>query len=173
MRFELSEGTLGYWKEKGYRAASEAEIALLQAGLNQPLPASYLAFMRQFGKVTFDYDQECEFEVAYLQESPVRRERCVMGYIAEPERALRHYVNLQAYGQPDPEGWLLLPRHLLPFASDRGQGQLLIECGRATQCIYYCDLDDHDWGAGEAKLAFVANDLYEFINGLKRIDFWP
>jgi hypothetical protein len=60
-----------------------------------------------------------------------------------------------------------LPRHLLPFANDLSEGELLIEFGLSTERIYYWDFDRHDWGSGITRIGFVANDMYEFVNGLK------
>jgi hypothetical protein len=161
MPFTPPPATLEYWRRTGLTPATDAEIALLEGRLGGKAPASYVEFMKEFGSVEFSFDIDCEF--TYVYEEAGRQERLtqVVGHIKEPERALRYYEGLQNDAEVD------LPPHLLPFAMDRSQGELLIEFGQPTERIFYWDFDNHDWGSGVTRLGFVAKDMVDFINNLK------
>ena len=161
MPFSPPAATLAYWRRTGMSPATDAEIALLEKRLGAKAPPSYVEFMKTFGRVEFSFDIDCEFTYVYGEPGRQERQTQVVGHIKKPERALRYY-----------EGWqnddeVSLPPHLLPFAMDLGQGELLIEFGQPTERIFYWDFDNHDWGSGVTKLGFVANDMYEFISSLK------
>jgi hypothetical protein len=141
--------------------ATDADIARLEARLGGKAPAGYVEFMKTYGRVEFDFDIDCQFTYVY---DDGRRETQVIGHIKRPERALRYYEGLQN----DDE--VSLPPHMLTFAMDRSQGELLIEFGQSTQRIYYWDFDNHDWGSGITRIGFVASDMYDFIHDLKPYD---
>jgi hypothetical protein len=161
MPFTPPPATLDHWRRTGLKPVADAEIALLEQRLGGKAPASYVEFMKTFGGVAFDLDTECCFSYVYEHAGREERQTKALGFIKSPEKALRYYEGLQQ----DDE--VSLPSHLLPFAMDRSQGELLIEFGRPTERIFYWDSDSHDWGSGVTNLAFVANDLYELIDNLK------
>jgi hypothetical protein len=162
MPFTPPPATLEYWRRRGLTPVTDAEIALLEERLGGKAPASYVAFMKEFGSVEFDSDLDCQF--TYVYEETGERLTRLVGYIKKPERALRYYEGLQGDAEVD------LPSHLLPFAMDNSEGELLIEFGQPTERIYYWNFDTHDWGSGVTRLGLVAQDMVEFINGLKPYD---
>jgi hypothetical protein len=160
MPFAIPAATLAYWRRRGTAPVTDAEIASLETRLGGKAPPSYVEFMKAFGSVEFDFDIDCQFAYVYDDEGRDERLTQVIGHIKKPARALRYY-----------EGWqkdteVSLPAHLLPFAMDLSQGELLIEFGRSTERIFYWDFDNHDWGSGVTRLGFVASDMYELIRSL-------
>jgi hypothetical protein len=164
MPFRVPHATLEYWRRTGMTPVTDDQIAALEKRLGGKAPPSYVEFMKTFGSLQFEFDIDCQFTYVYEDANPPERHTEVIGHIKKPERALRYYEGWQS----DDE--VSLPPHLLPFAMDLGQGELLIEFGRPTERIYYWDFDTHDWGSGVTRIGFVANDMYDFINGLKPYD---
>jgi hypothetical protein len=160
MPFEPPLATLEYWRRTGMRPATDADIALLEKRLGAKAPPSYVEFMKTFGSVEFSDDFECQFSYIY-DDAPEKRRTRLVGFIKTPEKALRYYEGLRE------DDDVSLPPHLLPFAMDQSQGELLIEFGKPTERIFYWNFDAHDRGSGVTKLGFVANDMYEFISSLK------
>lgn len=161
MPFRLPAATLELWRRNGLRPATDDQLALLERRLGGKAPPSYVEFMKTFGGVAFGPDVDRRFAYRYEEDpAPARRTRRI-GFIKTPEKALRYYEGLQGDDEVN------LPPHLLPFAMDASQGELLIEFGRPTERIFYWDFDAHDWGGGDTRLAYVADDLYELINGLR------
>jgi hypothetical protein len=161
MPFTPPPKTLDYWRRTGMRPVTDADITMLESRLGGKAPPSYVEFMKTFGRVEFSSDIDCQFDYVYEDADREERRNRVVGHIRRPERALRYY-----------EGWqkdaeVSLPPHLLPFAQDLGQGELLIEFGQPTERVFYWNFDAHDWGSGVTRLGFVAKDLYDFINNLK------
>jgi len=77
---------------------------------------------------------------------------------------IKYYLGLQEDSKVE------LPAFLVPFGMDDGQEELLIEFGQETKRIYFWDFDAHDWETGETRIAFVADDFYQFINSLEPFD---
>lgn len=161
MPFTPPPATLEYWRRTGMNPITDADIAALENRLGRKAPASYVEFMKTFGSLEFSSDIDCEFTYVYEDAGRQDRRTQVVGHIKRPERALRYYEDLQKDAEVD------LPPHLLPFAMDLSQGELLIEFGEPTERIFYWDFDTHDWGGGVTRLGFVAKDMYDFINNLK------
>jgi SMI1/KNR4 family protein SUKH-1 len=160
MPFKPPLATLEYWRRTGMRPVTDADIGSLEKRLGAKAPPSYVEFMKTFGSVEFSHDIDSQFSYVY-EEAPEERRTRLVGFIKTPEKALRYY-----------EGWqndddVSLPPHLLPFAMDQSQGELLIEFGKPTERIFYWNFDTHDRGSGVTKLGFVADDMYEFISSLK------
>lgn len=162
MPFSPPHATLEYWHRTGLRPVTDSDIAMLEERLGGKAPPSYVEFMKTFGSVEFDSEIDCQFDYVYGEAEREERRNQVVGHIKRPERALRYYENWQKDAQ------VSLPPHLLPFAQDLGQGELLIEFGQSTERVFYWDFDAHNWKDGVTRLGFVADNLYDFIHGLKR-----
>lgn len=161
MPFTLPPETLAYWSAAPTIKATDADIAVLEARVGGKAPASYVEFMKTYGDVEFDFEINNAFDYVYATADRTERRTQAISFIKSPEQALRYYDGLQK----DPK--ITLEKHLLPFGMDYGQGEILIEFGRATQRIFYWDFSSHDWESGPTRLGFVADDMYAFINNLK------
>lgn len=159
MSFNPSSKTLAYWRKSKPIPATETDIALLEARLGGKAPASYVQFMKTYGNVEFDTDIDSRFEYTYVADRTEQQSQWI-SFIKSPQNALLYYEGLQK----DPKTGL--PEYLLPFGMDYGQGELLIEFGQPTERIFYWDFDRHDWECGAARLAFVADDFFRFVNSL-------
>ncbi len=103
-----------------------------------------------------------DYEYRYPDRIETRSE--AIAFIERPQVALEYYQGLQK----DPG--VSMPPNLLPFAMNYGQGELLIEFGGSTERVFFWDFDSHDWERGSARLGFVADNLYDFINNLRPFD---
>jgi hypothetical protein len=164
MPFSPSPETLAAWKKSNPRPASDAEIAALEQRLGGKAPPSYVEFMKRYGNVEFSDEIECRFEYVYQKRDRSERRSKAVSFIKSPDKALQYYDGLQK----DPD--VRVPSHLLPFAMDYGQGELLIEFGQPTERIFYLDFDPPPSDGEETLLGFVANDMHDFINNLKPFD---
>jgi len=164
MPFAPPAATLEYWRTRGMEPASDEDIATLEARLGGKAPPAYVEFMKTYGSVEFDFDIDSTFACVYEESGGQHRTLQTIGHIKRPDRALRYYEGWQKDAEVD------LPAHLLPFACDRSEGELLIEFGRPTGRIFYWDFDEHDWGSGITRIGFVAEDMYEFIRELTRYE---
>ena len=164
MPFHPPVETLEYWQGSTPTQATDADIAMLEARLEGKAPASYVEFMKTYGNVEFDDEINSRFEYAYdLPERTEVRSQAI-SFIKAPQKAIQYYDGIQE------DSNLHIPNHLLPFAMDYGQGELLIEFGQTTERIFYWDFDAHDWESGVTRLGFVSNDMYDFINNLAPFD---
>jgi hypothetical protein len=146
MPFVVPPAPLEYWRRRGLKPVTDADITLLESRLGGKAPPSYVLFMKTFGNVEFDTDVDSQFTYVFEE-------------AGQQERGTRLVGHIQS-----------LAPHLLPFAMDRSQGQLLIEFGQPTERIFYWNFDTHDWESGTTRLGFVAKDMYDFINSLKPFD---
>ena len=162
MSVSPSPATLAYWTHQRPAPVSDVEIASLEGRLGLKAPPGYVEFMRTYGAVEFDtVDTPCCFSYIYEGSGQIEQRASAVSFIMSPQRSLRYYEGTQS------DAKLHLPRHLVPFGMDYGQGELLIEFGQPTERIYYWDFDTHDWESGVTRIGFVVNDLVEFINTLK------
>lgn len=160
MLFHPPRETLEYWRKIGATLATDTDIALLEAHLGGKAPTSYVEFMKTYGSVQFDFEISSRFEYFYNYPGRTEVRSEAISFIKSPKKAMQYYDGLQN----DPE--VHLPKYLLPFAMDYGQGELLIEFGQTTERIFYWDFDAHDWESGNTRLGFVSDTMYDFINNL-------
>lgn len=164
MSFQIPPETLAYWQRTGMEPVSDADIALLEQRLGGKAPASYADFMKTYGSVEFAFRIKNGFDYVYRMDDRTEQRSEAISFIKSPEQALKYYDGLRK----DPK--INMPEHLLPFAMDYGQGELLIEFGQPTERVYYWSFDNHDWETGTTRLGFVADSFTDFINGLKKFD---
>lgn len=188
MKFDPPEATLAYWKRKS-ESVQQEEIDRLEEHVKLKAPTSYREFLTQYGSVEFDHEINSQFTYRYSSEDQTDVRKQPISFIKEPVRAIQYFYQylsgqqtevgkelisffmnpartMQYYDglKDDPD--LSLPAFLVPFGMDYGQGELLIEFGQQTEKIYYWNFDAHDWETGETRIAFVADDLYQFFNSL-------
>jgi len=161
MLFSPPPETLAYWKQRPATPATAADIAMLEARLGLKAPPSYVEFMTTYGNVEFDDEINSRFEYVYESGGQLERRSQLIAFIKSPQKAIRYWEGLQS------DQRVSIPAHLLPFGMDYGQGELLIEFGQPTGRVYYWDFDTQNWDSGTTRIAFVANDLVEFIDTLK------
>jgi hypothetical protein len=164
MPFHPTDETLAFWRAADPEPVTDDDIALMERHLGLSAPAAYAEFLKTYGAVEFDDDIPCAFDVVYPLPDGEERRTAAIAFFKDPKTALRYHDGLQQ--DPDVD----IPPHLLPFAMDDGQSELLIEFGRPTQRIFFWDFDAHDWDSGETRLGFVADDLYQFIANLKLLE---
>lgn len=164
MVFIVPSETLAYWMKRGPARATDGDIAMLETCLGLKAPPSYVDFMKTYGCVEFDFDVDCRFDYVYEDTPQPDRRSKAISFIKSAEKAIRYYEGLQKDEQ------IGLPPHLLPFAMDRGQGELLIEFGQPTERVFYWDFDAHDWESGVTRIGLVADTMYDFINNLRPYD---
>lgn len=165
MQFNIPPSTLTYWERTGSLLMTDADLALLEQRLQAKAPPGYVAFMKRYGAVELDTLIDSYFSYRYTLPDRTEVKACALAFIKTAERALVNYTYLMA------EPALELPPNLLPFAQDYGEGQILIEFGAPTERIFYWSPDTHDWETGETRLGFVAHNMYDFINNLRRTEF--
>ncbi len=164
MPFLIPQETLAYWKRRPAVPVTDLDIAMLEARMGKKAPAAYTEFMKTYGPVSFDDDLNCRFDFVIEAAGQSERASNAISFVKAPEKALRYYDGLQK----DPK--LSFPKHLLLFAMDYGQGELLIEFGPGSGRVFFWDFDRHDWETGTTHIRFVAANLFDFINGLRPFD---
>ncbi|MEI7869127.1 MAG: SMI1/KNR4 family protein [Candidatus Methylumidiphilus sp.] len=168
--FKIPEAMMAYWKKYPEPKAGSFEVARIEAAIGSPLPLPYIEFITQYGSVVFGRDTEARCLFNYIINFPDRKEirEGNIAFFEEPDKLIQGYKILTTKESKDDEDFPKFPANYLPIGNDVGQGQILLEIGEHAGRIWYWPEKEWAWGVEDNTwLGFVANDLYEFINGLR------
>ena len=180
--FNISAATHEFWKQRdaetladGFEASKRMgpdDFHRIEALWGFPLPEAYKEFQRRYGSVEFP-DAFCAFDYVYQRETgPEEREpkhvhTATLRSVTPIETLEMNHQHL--IKDPDNETEEpFFPPFMMPFGSDPGTNQILIELGSDTPRIWFWEDQSDAFGRGDnIILGLVANSLEEFINTLR------
>ena len=168
--FKIQESMLNYWNQNPEPKANSFDITRIEAAIGSQLPLPYIEFITQYGSVVFGQDKEARCLFDYIINFPDRKEvrEGNIAFFDEPDKLIQGYRILTRKESKDDEDFPKFPANFLPIGNDVGQGQILLEIGEHAGRIWYWPFNEWAWGTEDNTwIGFVANDLYEFINGLR------
>ena len=168
--FNIPRETLDEWAGDNWPKATKADIDLIENYLGSALPPPYIEFISTYGFVEFPDELDGFTYTLDYGGQKVQRASGI-AYMRRSDLVIKAHSIATAAAQDPDDDVPKFPAHFLPIGQDPGQSEVLLELGEHGGRVWFWEFDEHQWGQpGNDALGFVANDLYEFINGLQPYD---
>ena len=169
-QFIVPDTVREYWNASGKTKATSDDLARIEAAIGARLAQPYVDFVTEFGCIVFRSGVEgmhCMFDYTVQFDDRKETRESDIAFIRNPDGLIKAWGI--ATQEEEDEGLPQFPAHYLPVGNDSGQGAILLELGEHAGRVWYWEEKADAWGTGDnaEPLGFVAEDFYEFINGLR------
>jgi hypothetical protein len=168
-QFIVPDTVREYWNASGEPKATSDDLARIEAAIGAKLARPYVDFVTEFGCIVFEPEvigMRCMFDYTVQFDDRKETRESDIAFILNPDGLIKAW---EIATQEEDEGLPQFPANYLPVGNDSGQGSILLELGEHAGRVWYWKEKECQWGTGDntEPLGFVAEDFYEFINGLR------
>jgi hypothetical protein len=163
---KIPVATLAYWQRRAFAPATLEEVAAMNALAQGRFSADFLAFLKDYGFVLWEYTVPNTFD--FLREENGQRivSEAAITYVHDPNSLDR--VMGSIWLDDAANGYPMLPNNMVPIGGTAGQDMILMEMTPDNGRIWYWEFSNDAWGTGSnRRLNFVANTFTDFINNLR------
>jgi hypothetical protein len=168
--FKVTKEMIEQWEKDNQPRAGAADISKIEDYIQTSLPVPYVEFVTRFGFVMFGREPEGRDCFDYFINYPDRKEvrEGDISHFKDPEPLIETHEVLTSSEDDSDDEFPKFPAQFLPIGMDAGQGEILLELGEDAGRVWYWPFDEWAWGKeSNTTLGFVAENLYDFINGLR------
>jgi hypothetical protein len=160
-----------YWNASGELKTTASDISKIEAAIGSKLAQPFVDFVTEFDCIVFQpgvIGMRCMFyyTVQFYDRKEIRESN--IAFFHNADDIIQAWKIVTQY-EDEEEGLPQFPANYLPVGNDSGQGLILLELGEHAGRVWYWEEKADAWGTGDnaEPLGFVAEDFYEFINGLR------
>lgn len=165
--FLIPQETLDFWAKEDEPKATAVDVRYIEDYLRGTLPAPYVEFITTYGYVEFPENRD-GFEYTVDYGSQVVRKAAGISILFDAHSVVEAHGNMTDPNGPAEEGIPAYPQKYLPIGVNAGQSEILLELGGITGRIWFWQENEWPWGQeGNTHLGFIADNMYDFINGLR------
>lgn len=168
--YNLTSDIINSWESDNRSVALKSDIEQIESALNLKLPVPYIEFVMTYGFVIFGNDNEntSVFNYKYTDGQQHNTLQQEVAFLSTADLVIKAHRILTDSSDPDDHSLPSFPKSFIPVGNDLGQGKILIESAPHHGRVWYWPESESRWGSeGNHQLGFIADDFYDFINGLQ------